>query len=169
MRFDAAQNRQGDEGVVSSAEAETVNDATEQRSSLEMVMQPQEEEEDDNDDSPTLLPQYSSESTTTATKSVHEMTACDRFQTVFSLWSYTVPLFFVYMTEYIMMVSHSNVVFSGPCNVSSLFLTRRTFMQAGVWLAIGRFSRQIGQIRHQIRSCGDTLGSAAEAEPTLEI
>ena len=107
MRFDAAQNRQGDEGVVSSAEAETVNDATEQRSSLEMVMQPQEEEEDDNDDSPTLLPQYSSESTTTATKSVHEKTACDRFQTVFSLWSYTVPLFFVYMTEYNMMVSHS--------------------------------------------------------------
>eukprot|EP00573_Skeletonema_grethae_P003243 CAMPEP_0201690150 /NCGR_PEP_ID=MMETSP0578-20130828/3625_1 /ASSEMBLY_ACC=CAM_ASM_000663 /TAXON_ID=267565 /ORGANISM="Skeletonema grethea, Strain CCMP 1804" /LENGTH=67 /DNA_ID=CAMNT_0048175029 /DNA_START=454 /DNA_END=653 /DNA_ORIENTATION=+ len=65
MRFDAAQNRQGGKRGVSSAEAEMVNDATEQRSSLEIVMQPQEEEEEDNDDSHTLLPQHSSESTTT--------------------------------------------------------------------------------------------------------
>ena len=82
---------------------EELNDRKEQRSSLEMVMQPHDGEEENG--SSTLLSQYSSASTTTATKSVHHMTAWERFQTVFSLWPYMIPLFFVYMTEY-MMVSH---------------------------------------------------------------
>ncbi|KAL7490394.1 hypothetical protein ACHAWT_000434 [Skeletonema menzelii] len=113
MRFEAARNRLEDERGKSSAEAEECNDATEQRSSLEMVkpQDEEEEEEEENDGSPTLLSRYSSEATITATKSVHQMTACDRFRTVFSLWPYMVPLFFVYMTEYM--------------------------MQAGVWPAIG--------------------------------
>jgi len=108
IRLEAAQTRLDHERCASSAEEELNGTAAvEQRSSLEMVTQPHDEE---GNDSPTLLPQLSSELTTT-TKSVHHMTACERFQTVLSLWPYTIPLFFVYMTEYM--------------------------MQAGVWPAIG--------------------------------
>jgi len=110
----ASRNRLDGERCASSlAEAdgkEELNDRTiEECSSLEMVIQPQDGEEENG--SSTLLSQYSSASTTTATKSVHHMTAWERFQTVFSLWPYMIPLFFVYMTEYM--------------------------MQAGVWPAIG--------------------------------
>mmetsp|Transcript_20919 Transcript_20919/g.31928 ORF Transcript_20919/g.31928 Transcript_20919/m.31928 type:complete len:538 (+) Transcript_20919:127-1740(+) len=109
IRLEEAQTRLDNERCASSAEAEELNGtaAAEQRPSVEMVTQPEDEEEND---SPTLLSQLSSELTTT-TKSVHHMTACERFQTVLSLWPYTIPLFFVYMTEYM--------------------------MQAGVWPAIG--------------------------------
>lgn len=104
----ASRNRlEGERCASSLPEADGVEELNgrtiEQRSSLEMVMQPQDGEEENG--SSTLLSQHSSASTTTATKSVHHMTAWERFQTVFSLWPYMIPLFFVYMTEY-MMVSH---------------------------------------------------------------
>ena len=101
IRLESAQTRLDHERCASSAEEELNGTAAaEQRSSLEMVTQPQDEEEND---SPTLLPQLSSELTNMTTKSVHHMTACERFQTVLSLWPYTIPLFFVYMTEYMMV------------------------------------------------------------------
>ena len=74
---ESAQNRLEDErGSSSMVEVEELNDATAQRSSLEMITKPQEEE--DIDTSPTLLPQYPTESTTTATtKLVYQMTGCE--------------------------------------------------------------------------------------------
>ena len=99
IRLEAAQTRLDHERCASAEEELNGTAAAEQRSSLEMVTQPQDEE---GNDSPTLLPHPSSELTTT-TKSVHHMTACERFQTVLSLWPYTIPLFFVYMTEYMMV------------------------------------------------------------------
>ncbi len=110
IRLEEAVSRnrlEGERCASSLAEAdgvEELNDGTiEQRSSLEMAMQPQDGEEENG--SSTLLSQYSAASTTTATESVHHMTAWERFKTVCSLWPYMIPLFFVYMTEY-MMVSH---------------------------------------------------------------
>ena len=100
IRLIAAQTRLDDERCASSAEEELNGTAAaEQRPSVEMVTQPEDEEEND---SPTLLSQLSSELTTT-TKSVHHMIGCERFQTVVSLWPYMIPLFFVYMTEYMMV------------------------------------------------------------------
>jgi hypothetical protein len=86
-------------------------------STLEMVTnnQQQQRQVDEENESPLLLPSQHSEqskaTTTTTTKSVHEMTTSDKFYAVLSLWPYMIPLFFVYMTEYM--------------------------MQAGVWPAIG--------------------------------
>lgn len=97
----AQTNRLNDESrnMYSSATEEEgveLHDTTiERQSFLEMVAQPHEDEEEEND-SPPFLP-------TTTTKSVHDMTACERFQTVLSLWPYMIPLFFVYMTEYMMV------------------------------------------------------------------
>jgi len=97
----AQTNRLNDESrnMYSSATEEEgveLHDTTiERQSFLEMVAQPHEDEEEENDSPPLLL--------TTTTKSVHDMTACERFQTVLSLWPYMIPLFFVYMTEYMMV------------------------------------------------------------------
>ena len=113
IRLEAVQSRVNDENVYSYSSAEEeeaeLHDTTEQKSSLEMVTQPQDVE--DVNDFHSLLPQRSSETTIATKKSVHDMTACDRFQTVFSLWPYMIPLFVVYMAEYM--------------------------MQAGVWPSIG--------------------------------
>ena len=74
-----------------------------------MVTQPQDVE--DVNDFPSLLPQRSLETTNRNNKISPWHDSLRPLQTVFSLWQYMIPLFVVYMAEYM--------------------------MQAGVWPAIG--------------------------------
>ena len=61
-----------------------------------------------------------------------------------------IPLFFVYMTEYI-MVSHSEVVFCVSWNASSPFLTQSTILASGN-MASHRFSGHIDNCKRSVLS-----------------